>query len=51
MKNDEAKCAERQLAQPGLQNPASLGQHQGGAPLLHSTFIILHFLSGTVAEK
>ncbi len=26
-------CAVRQLAQPGLQNPAGLGQHQGGAPL------------------
>lgn len=36
MKNDEAICVERQLAQLSLQNSTGLGQHQGDAPLLHS---------------
>ena len=51
MKNDETLRVERQLAQPGLQNPAGLGQHQGDAPLLHFTFFLLHFRFGVVADK
>ena len=51
MTDDESLCVERQLAQPGLQNPAGLGQHQGDAPFLKFQISYLKFHIGAVADK